>query len=97
VLREEGANWFDLNGDSPYMLIVVVAQPRIRHVMPEERVPFGIDKLNVIRSVIPAVTYVDIRANKVGVTVHFPLAVDVFFALSGFVLCYSNYFGRRIA
>jgi len=34
-------------------------------------------------------------ANKVGLTVHFGLAVDVFFALSGFVLCYSNYFGRR--
>src|SRR5262249_2168392 len=34
-------------------------------------------------------------ANKVGVTVYFGLAVDVFFALSGFVLCHSNYFGRR--
>lgn len=33
--------------------------------------------------------------NKIGVTVRFGLAVDVFFALSGFVLCYSNYFGRR--
>jgi peptidoglycan/LPS O-acetylase OafA/YrhL len=33
--------------------------------------------------------------NKVGLTIHFGLAVDVFFALSGFVLCYSNYFGRR--
>ncbi|HEY0223324.1 MAG TPA: acyltransferase [Pseudolabrys sp.] len=34
-------------------------------------------------------------ANKIGLTVRFGLAVDVFFALSGFVLCYSNYFGRR--
>jgi peptidoglycan/LPS O-acetylase OafA/YrhL len=34
-------------------------------------------------------------ANRVGLTVHFGLSVDVFFALSGFVLCYSNYFGRR--
>jgi peptidoglycan/LPS O-acetylase OafA/YrhL len=33
--------------------------------------------------------------NKIGVTVRFGLAVDVFFALSGFVLCHSNYFGRR--
>jgi peptidoglycan/LPS O-acetylase OafA/YrhL len=33
--------------------------------------------------------------NKIGVTVRFGLSVDVFFALSGFVLCYSNYFGRR--
>jgi peptidoglycan/LPS O-acetylase OafA/YrhL len=33
--------------------------------------------------------------SKVGLTVHFGLAVDVFFALSGFVLCHSNYFGRR--
>jgi peptidoglycan/LPS O-acetylase OafA/YrhL len=34
-------------------------------------------------------------ANRADLTVHFALAVDVFFALSGFVLCYSNYFGRK--
>jgi len=63
VLREEVANWFDLNVDSPYMLMVApVAQPRVRHMSPEEQALFGIDKLNVVRSSIPAVTHVDYSA-----------------------------------
>src|SRR6516164_2942278 len=63
VLREEVANWFDLNVDSPYMLVVApVAQPRVRHMSPEEQALFGIDKLNVVRSSIPAVTHVDYSA-----------------------------------
>jgi carbamoyltransferase len=63
VLREEVANWFDLNGDSPYMLMVApVAQPHVRHMRPEEQALFGIDKLNVVRSIIPAVTHVDYSA-----------------------------------
>ena len=63
VLREEVANWFDLDVDSPYMLLVApVAQQHMRRMTPEEEQLFGIDKLNVVRSTIPAVTHVDYSA-----------------------------------
>ena len=63
VLREEVGNWFELNDDSPYMLIVADVRPEIRREMTEaEKALFGIDKLNVRRSDIPAVTHVDYSA-----------------------------------
>ena len=63
VLREDVAEWFDLQGDSPYMLLVadVLARHRIS-MTPEQEALFGIDKLNVPRSNIPAVTHVDYSA-----------------------------------
>jgi carbamoyltransferase len=63
VLREEVATWFDLDVDSPYMLLVApVARQHMRQMTPEEESLFGIDKLNVARSTIPAVTHVDYSA-----------------------------------
>jgi carbamoyltransferase len=63
VLREDVADWFDLDGDSPYMLVVADVVERRRRAMSEaERRLFGIDKLNVSRSDIPAVTHVDYSA-----------------------------------
>lgn len=63
VLREEVADWFDINVDSPYMLIVAeVKESRRRAMSSEEAALFGIDKLNVSRSEIPAVTHVDYSA-----------------------------------
>jgi carbamoyltransferase len=63
VLREDVAEWFDLEGDSPYMLIVAdVREDRRRQMSAEEQALFGIDKLNVTRSEIPAVTHVDYSA-----------------------------------
>jgi carbamoyltransferase len=63
VLREEVADWFELNRDSPYMLLVANVKQSIRHEMSEdEKALFGIDKLNVARSTIPAVTHVDYSA-----------------------------------
>jgi carbamoyltransferase len=63
VLREHVADWFDLNTDSPYMLLVAdVAKNRRRDMSPEEETLWGIDKLNVSRSEIPAVTHVDYSA-----------------------------------
>ena len=63
VLREDVADWFELDGDSPYMLIVADVQDKIRRKMTdEENALFGIDKLNVKRSDIPAVTHVDYSA-----------------------------------
>ncbi len=63
VLREEVANWFELDGDSPYMLLVAgVDRKRRRDMTSDEQALFGIDKLNTVRSEIPAVTHVDYSA-----------------------------------
>jgi carbamoyltransferase len=63
VLREEVGNWFELDGDSPYMLLVAgVDKKRRRDMTSEEQALFGIDKLNTVRSEIPAVTHVDYSA-----------------------------------
>ena len=63
VLRERVADWFELDGDSPYMLLVAdVVQRRRREMTAAEKQLFGIDKLNVPRSEIPAVTHVDYSA-----------------------------------
>ena len=63
VLREDTSEWFELDGDSPYMLIVAdVAEQRRRKISAAEAGLFGIDKLNLPRSEIPAVTHVDYSA-----------------------------------
>jgi carbamoyltransferase len=63
VLREDVADWFELEKDSPYMLLVAdVVEARRRQMTPEEKALFGIEKLNVPRSEIPAVTHVDYSA-----------------------------------
>ena len=63
VLREDVAEWFELDYDSPYMLLVAGVRPERRRAMTdEEKKLFGIDKLNVPRSDIPAVTHVDYSA-----------------------------------
>ena len=63
VLREDAADWFEIEGDSPYMLIVADVRNDKRRVMTAaEQALFGIDKLNVSRSEIPAVTHIDYSA-----------------------------------
>ena len=63
VLCEDVADWFDLSSDSPYMIFVAdVRKDRRRPMTPAEQGLFGIDKLNVARSEIPAVTHVDYSA-----------------------------------
>ena len=62
VLREDVSDWFELDTDSPYMLIVATCKrDKRRAMMAEEKALFGVDKLNVSRSQIPAVTRVTIR------------------------------------
>jgi carbamoyltransferase len=63
VLREHVSEWFDLADDSPYMLLVADVLGRHRRVMTEDEDKlWGIDKLNIKRSEIPAVTHVDYSA-----------------------------------
>ena len=63
VLREDVADWFEIDKDSPYMLMVAkVKKDKCRSMTVEEEKLFGIDKLNVKRSEIPAVTHVDYSA-----------------------------------
>jgi len=63
VQREHVAEWFDLDYDSPYMLLVADVNERHRRQMTEEEKNlWGIEKLNVKRSEIPAVTHVDYTA-----------------------------------
>ncbi len=63
VLREQVSEWFELDGDSPYMLLVADVKKNRRKAMTEaQQALFGIEKLNVPRSDIPAVTHVDYSA-----------------------------------
>ena len=63
VLREDLSSWFDMNVDSPYMLLVSNINPMKKIEMNDEQKKlFGIDKLNIKRSEIPAVTHVDYSA-----------------------------------
>ena len=63
VLREDVTDWFELDCDSPYMLLVAdVAAGRRQQMSEAEEALFGIDKLNIARSEIPAVTHVDYSA-----------------------------------
>ena len=63
ILREDLSNWFEINIDSPYMLFVanVISDKQIK-MTDEQKKLFGIDKLNIKRSEIPAVTHVDYSA-----------------------------------
>ena len=63
VLREDLTDWFEIDHDSPYMsLVAEVSKSRLRPMSQQEKNLFGIDKLNVPRSEIPAVTHVDYSA-----------------------------------
>jgi carbamoyltransferase len=100
VLREDVAEWFDLDADSPYMLVVApVAASRRRRMTSEEEELFGIDKLNVTRSDIPAVTHVDYSARVQ--TVHretnprFHALISAFKALTGCPVLVNTSFNVR--
>jgi carbamoyltransferase len=63
VLREDVADWFEIDSDSPYMLMVAdVKKEHRREMTADENALFGIEKLNVPRSSIPAITHVDYSA-----------------------------------
>lgn len=63
VLREKANEWFELNEDSPYMLLVApVKKEKCFKMTDEQEKLFGIEKLNIIRSEIPSVTHIDYSA-----------------------------------
>ena len=69
VLRERASEWFDLEDESPYMLLVApVAKKHTRELTAEENKKFGLEKLLTLRSTIPAVTHVDYSARVQTVT-----------------------------
>jgi carbamoyltransferase len=63
ILREDVSNWFDHDKDSPYMLLVAdVQKDKQLEMTSDEKAMVGLDKLNVTRSSVPAVTHVDYSA-----------------------------------
>jgi carbamoyltransferase len=63
ILREHVGEWFEHNGDSPYMLLVAnVKDGKRLEMSAEQQALFGIEKLNVPRSSVPAITHVDYSA-----------------------------------
>ena len=63
ILREDVSEWFEHDTDSPYMLLVADIKEEKRLTMTkEEEALFGIDKLNIVRSLVPAITHVDYSA-----------------------------------
>jgi carbamoyltransferase len=69
VLQEKAADYFAIESESPYMLIVAPVKEDIRRAMTkQEQEYFGLDKLHVVRSSIPAVTHVDYSARVQTVT-----------------------------
>lgn len=100
VLREDVAEWFALDVDSPYMLLVADVLEKHRIPMSgEQQQLFGIDKLNVPRSTIPAVTHVDHSARIQ--TVHpdtnprYHALISRFKALTGCPLVVNTSFNVR--
>ncbi len=100
VLREHVAEWFELDSDSPYMLLVAdVVEGKRRKMTAEEDRLFGIDKLNIPRSSIPAVTHVDYSARIQ--TVHaqtnplYHALISRFYALTGCPVVVNTSFNVR--
>jgi len=100
VLAERVADWFELDRPSPYMLIVAGVRPELRRPLsPEQERLFGIERLNLPRSTIPAVTHVDYSARIQ--TIHretnprFHRLLENFAALTGCPLLVNTSFNVR--
>jgi len=100
ILSSDRSSWFELEQDSPYMLIVGRVHPnQILHTHQSEQDLFGLAKLNVVRSTIPAVTHVDYSARVQ--TVHkntnlrFSQLIEKFKNLTGCPLVLNTSFNVR--
>ena len=100
VLKEKAGDYFDLDADSPYMLLTALVKEEIRREMSdEENRLFGIEKLNVKRSTIPAVTHVDYSArvqtvSKVGSPLYYEL-INAFYKKTGCAVIVNTSFNVR--
>ena len=99
ILREEVSNYFELENESPYMLLVEKIQKKLKTDYDNSRNLFGIDLLNFKRSEIPAVTHIDdsTRIQTVDRLIN-PIYYDLikkFFELSGFPLLVNTSFNVR--
>jgi carbamoyltransferase len=100
VLRERVAEWFELDGDSPYMLLVApVKKERQIAMSHEQRALWGIEQLNIPRSDIPAVTHIDYSARIQTVTAatnpHFHGAISAFERKTGCPVIVNTSFNVR--
>ena len=100
VLREDVGQYFEMDGDSPYMLLVApVRADRRTALRPEDQDRRGLDKLNLVRSDIPAVTHVDYSARVQ--TVHpetnplFYRLIEAFKARTGYGVLINTSFNIR--
>ena len=100
VLREDVGQYFDMDGDSPYMLLVApVRSDRRTPPRPEDEARRGLEKLNLVRSDIPAVTHVDYSARIQ--TVHpetnplFHRLIETFKARTGYGILINTSFNIR--
>jgi carbamoyltransferase len=100
ILREHVADWFELDGDSPYMLLVAdVRETRRLAVPPESEALWGIDKLNQPRSTVPAITHVDYSARiqtvrRETAPVYYDI-IDAFFRRTGCPIVVNTSFNVR--
>lgn len=100
VLQKHASEWFELDTDSPYMLLVANVVKNKRYTMTErEKALFGIDKLNIPRSEIPAVTHVDYSARIQTVdkhtNPHYYELISEFYALTGCPILVNTSFNVR--
>lgn len=100
VLEEQAASWFDLDGPSPYMLVVAdVAKARRIEPAEADRARRGLDQLDVIRSEIPAVTHVDgsarVQTVSKRVNPRFHALIAEFFELTGCPVVVNTSFNIR--
>ena len=99
VLEEESSNWFDLSVPSPYMLIVAEVNKGKQLADLGKDELFGIDKLNKVRSLIPAVTHVDCSARVQTVNKEtnpdYHMLINEFFNLTGCPIIVNTSFNVR--
>jgi carbamoyltransferase len=99
VLREHVGDWFDYDGDSPYMALVVPINDKQRVAPSETRQLCGLEKLNVTRSTIPAVTHVDgsarIQTVDADTNPRFHALIRRFAEITGYPLLVNTSFNVR--